>query len=1075
LRAAAGIVSLAAFVRRPLESAMKFTDIFINKPVLATVVSLFILLLGLRAGFELNVRQYPELQNAVINVSTTYFGADADLIQGFITTPLEREVASAEGIDYLVSNSSAGISSIQAYIRLDYDPNEALTQIAAKVNKLRGELPPESEDPVIELQQGEQFAIMYLSFASQQLSNSQITDYLVRSVEPKLATIPGVQRAQILGSGTFAMRIWLKPDRMTALGVTASDVSNALQSNNVLAAVGSTKGQMVSVDLTARTDLRTPEEFKQLVVREENGAIVRLADVADVALGSENYGTSVTMNGESATFMGIYVAPDANSLDVIKEVRRIWDTEILPQLPEGIEAIIPYDGTEYIQDAIDEVVRTIVEAVVIVIVVIFLFLGSMRSVLIPAVTVPLSLIGALFLMLALGYSINLLTLLAMVLAIGIVVDDAIIVLENVHRHIEEGMSPHAAAIKGARELAWPVVAMTTTLVAVYLPIGFQGGLTGVLFTEFAFTLAGAVLLSGIIALTLSPMMCAKILKPHHASGKNRLEAWLDRRFDWLRSGYQRRLHGALETKSVIAVFGLIVFVSCIFLYMGSPAEPAPEEDQGFILTAASSDPYTTLDYVERYTEELTKIADSIPEKQNFFLFNGGFAGGGGGAASGAFAGIALKPWSERDRSTQEVLQQDLQPKIGNITGLNVFAFVPPALPTAGGGGAPVEFVIGGIGPLEELQAIADEILGRAYASKRFFYVDKDLKIDKPRYDILVDRDKAAMLGIDMRTLAADMAAMLSGGYTNRFALQNRSYRVIPQVQRSDRLNPDQLANYYTRTREGELIPLSTVATLKETTQPQQLKRFQQLNAVTISGAPRPGVSKGEALRILEEAAAEVLPRGYSVDYAGESRQFKQEGSAMLVTLIFALIVIFLVLAAQFESFRDALIMMITVPMAICGALLVMNIFAITNGMQLTSFPGMTINIYTQVGLVTLIGVIAKHGILIVEFANQLQIDQGLSKREAIEQASSIRLRPVLMTTAALVFAMIPLLIATGPGAASRFSMGMIIAAGMTIGTLFTLFVLPAMYLYLARDHGKHGKTESERPDFGASPPEPLGT
>lgn len=1037
---------------------MKFTDIFIRKPVLAVVVSLFILLLGLRSWSELNVRQYPELQNAVVNVSTAYFGADADLMQGFITTPLEREVASAEGIDYIVSNSAAGISTIQAFIRLDYDPNEALTQIAAKVNKLRGTLPQEAEDPVVELQQGEQFAIMYLSFASDALSNSQITDYLIRSVEPKLATIPGVQRAEILGGGTFAMRIWLKPDRMTALRVTASDVDAALRNNNVLAAVGSTKGQMVSVDLTARTDLRTPEEFRKLAIREENGAIVRLGDIADVVLGSENYGTSVTMNGQSATFMGIYVAPDANSLDVITQVREVWDREILPQLPEGIVATIPYDGTEYIRDAINEVVRTIVEAVLIVIVVIYLFLGSLRSVVIPAVTVPLSLIGTLFLMLILGYTINLLTLLAMVLAIGIVVDDAIIVLENVHRHIEEGMKPFEAAIRGARELAWPVVAMTTTLVAVYLPIGFQGGLTGVLFTEFAFTLAGAVLLSGVIALTLSPMMCAKILKPHGEGSKTRLERWLDDRFDRLRSAYQRRLHGALETRHVIGLFGAIVFVSCVFLYMVAPKEPAPEEDQGFLLVAAQSDPFTTLDYVERYTRELNDIANAIPEKENFFLFNGGFGGGGGGSASGAFAGIALKPWSERERSTNQVLQQEIQPKISQITGLNIFAFQPPPLPTAGGGGAPIEFVIGGVGPLSELQGLADEILGRAYASKRFIFIDKDLKIDKPRIEVLVDRDKAAALGIEMRTLAADMAALLSGGYTNRFALENRSYRVIPQVQRSDRLNAEQLKNYYTRTRDGELIPLSTIVTLKESAQPQQLKRFQQLNAVTISGQPRPGVSKGEALAVLENAAREVLPQGYSVDYAGESRQFKQEGQALLMTLIFALIVIFLVLAAQFESFRDSLIMLITVPMAISGALLVLNVLNMAAGILsfsgIEAFPGMSINIYTQVGLVTLVGVISKHGILIVEFANKLQLEQGLSKREAIEQAAAIRLRPVLMTTAALVFAMIPLLIATGPGAAARFSMGMVIAAGMTIGTAFTLFVLPAFYLYLARDHSR---------------------
>lgn len=1048
---------------------MKFTDIFINKPVLAIVVNLFILLFGLRAWSELNVRQYPELRNAVVNISTTYFGADANLIQGFITTPLEREVASAEGIEYLTSTSSAGVSIIQAYIRLDADPNEALTQISAKVNKMRGELPPESEDPVIDLQQGAQFAAMYVSFASDVLNNNQITDYLTRVVQPKLVTVNGVQRADILGAGSFAMRVWLKPERMTALQVTASDVSNALQSNNVLAAVGSTKGQMVAIDMTARTDLRTADEFKQLIIREQDGAIVRLGDVADVALGSESYSTSVRINGENATFMGIFVSPDANSLDVIKDVRKVWDNEIVPQLPQGMTASIPYDSTESIQDAINEVVRTIIEAVIIVIVVIYLFLGSLRSVLIPAVTVPLSLIGALFLMMLMGFTINLLTLLAMVLAIGIVVDDAIIVLENIHRHIEEGMSPHDAAIKGARELAWPVVAMTTTLIAVYLPIGFQGGLTGKLFTEFAFTLAGAVLLSGVIALTLTPMMSATLLKPHSAGGKSKLETWLDTRFDRLRGAYQRRLHGMLETKAVIGLFGIIVLVSCAFLYMTAPKEPAPLEDEGFIFSIAMADPYSTLDYVERYTDEVTTIAKGIPEIQDYFLFNGGFNAGGGGASPQAMAGFVLKPWSQRDKSTNAVLQQDLTPKLSEVAGLNVFAMVPPSLPSAGGDGGG-EFIVGGIGELSQLNELAEQIVQKAMDSKRFIFLDKDLKIDKPQIDVHIDRDKAASLGIDMRTLAADMAAMLSGGYTNRFAMQNRSYRVIPQVQRDSRLNAADLENYYTRTRDGQLIPLSTIVTLKETTQPQSLKRFQQLNSVAITFMQRPGVSKGEAIAILDQAAKEVLPQGYSVDYAGESRQFKQEGAAMLLTLGLALIVIFLVLSAQFESFRDAAIMLLTVPMAICGALLVLNILAIASGvlqfMNIEAFPGMSINIYTQVGLVTLVGVISKHGILIVEFANKLQ-EQGMSKREAIEEATAIRLRPVLMTTAALVFAMIPLLLAKGPGAAARFSMGAVIASGMTIGTLFTLFVLPAFYLYLARDHS-HDRARAS--DIDQPPP-----
>ena len=1021
---------------------MKFTDIFIKRPVLAIVVSLIILLLGLRSATDLNVRQYPELQNAVINVVTTYVGADADLVQGFITTPLEREIASAQGIDYIKSTSLSGVSSIQAYLRLDYDPNVALTQIAAKVNKLRNQLPENSEDSVVELSVGDTTAAMYLSFYSDILDNNQITDYLVRVVEPKLATVPGVQRARILGDRTFAMRIWMKPERMAALGITASDVYNALRSNNVLAALGATKGSMVQVDLTASTDLNTPEQFRALVVRSADGAIIRLGDIADVVLGSENYSTDVSFNGKKATFMGIEVAPDANSLDVIKDLRdNVWPG-IIAQLPEGLSASIPYDSTRYINDAIDEVIKTLVEAVLIVIVVIYLFLGSLRSVLIPAVTVPLSMIGACFLMQLMGFSINLLTLLSMVLAIGMVVDDAIIVLENIHRHIEEGMKPFDAAIKGARELLGPVIAMTITLVAVYLPIGFIGGLTGTLFIEFAFTLAGAVLLSGVIALTLSPMMSAMLLRTPSEEKSNRFAHWLDEKFDKLRHGYQRKLHGAMDDKHVILTFGIIVLISCFFLFKASPAELAPEEDQGFFLIFSQSDSFSSLDYLTSFTDELTKIVNAIPEKENYFLLNG--VGGGGSAVGSntAISGVVMKPWTERERTTKEVLKEATG-KVSQIAGLQNAAFSPPSLPS-GGNGFPVEFIITGTASPEAMLSAGDEVLAKAMASKKFIFMRSDLKIDKPQVKVEVDREKAALLGINMSTLAADMSAMLSGGYANRFSMESRSYKVIPQVTRSERLNPGQLESYYTRTVTGELIPLSTVVTLRETVQPQSLNRFQQLSAVSLSGVPRPGVTLGEALDVLDEAARTTLPKDFSVDYGGQSRQYKTEGSALVTTFFFALIIIYLVLAAQFESFRDPLIMLITVPMSICGALLCLNIAA------MFQVPGASINIYTQVGLVTLIGVIAKHGILIVEFANQLQ-RQGHERRLAIEEAAAIRLRPVLMTTAALVLAMIPLLIATGPGAASRFSMGLVIATGMTIGTVFTLFVVPAMYLYLGRD------------------------
>ncbi|MFC6634580.1 efflux RND transporter permease subunit [Microbulbifer taiwanensis] len=1019
---------------------MNFTEIFIRKPVLASVVSLFIFLLGLRAATELNVRQYPELENAVITVTTIYVGADSDLVQGFITTPLEQEIATADGIDYMVSTSVQGVSTIQAYVDFDYDPNEVLTQVVAKVNRLRSELPEESEDSSVDMAVGQTTAAMYLSFSSEILDNNQITDYLTRVVQPKLSTIAGVQRARLLGNRTFAMRVWLRPAEMAAQEVTPADVSDALRRNNVLSAVGATKGSRVAMEIRADTDIASPEAFRQLVVRADGDRLVRLGDLAEVELGSESYETSVSFNGRSATFFAIEVAPDANSLDVVRVVREKLEGEIFPQLPQGMIGEIPYDSTEYIQDSIEEVVKTIVEAVLIVILVIYLFLGSLRSVLIPAIAVPLSLVGALFLMLLMGFSINLLTLLSMVLAIGIVVDDAIIVLENVHRHIEDGMAPKEAAIVGARELAWPVVAMTTTLIAVYLPIGFLGGLTGTLFTEFAFSLAGAVLLSGVVALTLSPMMASKILLAHDGGG-TRLENWLERQFQRLQESYRRRLHNALDDRLVILVFGCIVLASCYFLFVSSPSELEPAEDRGFILTISSADAYATLDYVEQYTEQLNTIAERHVEVENFFLLNG--VGGAGNATNSAIAGYVLGPWNQRDRDTAQ-MQAIISEEVAQIAGLKVAVVVPPSLPTAGGR-LPVEFVIGATEPMESLAGVADEIMGRALASRKFIFVDSDLKIDKPKIVVEIDRDKAAAMGVSMESISRELGSMLSGAYTNRFSLDNRSYKVIPQVVRTERLTGEQLNHYYIRAVNGDLVPISTLVNLRETVEPQQLKRFQQLNAVTISGVPRPGITLGEALDTLETAAAEILPQGYSVDYSGQSRQYKAEGSELVVTFFFALIVIYLVLAAQFESWRDPLIMLVTVPMSVCGAMI------------FVSLGFTTLNIYTQVGLVTLIGVISKHGILVVEFANKLQ-EQGLSKREAIEQAASIRLRPILMTTASLVLAMVPLLIAAGPGGGARFAMGLVVATGMTIGTLFTLFVVPAMYLYLGRDY--HGEQAS---------------
>ena len=1020
---------------------MAFTDIFIRKPVLASVVSLFLLLLGLRAAVDLNVREYPLIENAIITVSTTYTGADASLVEGFITTPLEREIATAEDIDYLTSSSNPGISVITAHVRTGADPDQVLTQVVTKVNKLSNELPQASEDPVLNLEVGEQVGTMYISFFSEVLPINRVADYVIREVEPKLSTLPGVQRASADTTAIFAMRIWLDQEQMRALGVTASDVRVALADNNVLSAVGSTKGSMLQIKFKADTDLNSEEAFRALVLREKDGAIVRLGDVAEVELGTEGYDTSSMVTNQESVSMPINVATDANALEVIATVREVFENDVLPRLPEGMDARINYDATVYIANAISEVQATIVEAMVIVIVVIFLFLGSMRSVLIPAVAVPLSLIGGLFLMLLMGFSINLLTLLAIVLAIGIVVDDAIIILENIHRHVEQGMTPTDAALKGARELAWPIIAMTTTLVAVYLPIGFLGGLTGTLFTEFAFTLAGAVLISGVVALTLSPMMCAKLLPAEAGENDNRLERWLDARFESLRHVYQRDLDRVLNDRIGFMVFGGIILVSCYFLFVSSPAELAPEEDLGLVFYLAEADPYVTLDYLEKYTAELGEITLDTPELELNFLFNGQ-SPDGPGANNGAFGGFIFSPWSQRERSAAEVLNDTIQPRVSAIAGLQVTAVNPPPLPSPGV--LPVEFVIKSTLDHQVLNDSASEVLQRARDSGKFIFIDKNLQIDKPRQHIRIDRDKAALLGVDMRTLSDDIGAMLSGAFIGRFAMQDRSYKIIPQVRRDQRLNPDDLYNYYTRTRSGELIPLSTLVTLESDVIPRSLKSFQQLNSVTLEGVPRPGVPLGDALASLESIADEVLTREYSLDYSGQSRQFKTEGSTLVTTLFFALLIIYLVLAAQFESFRDPLIMLVTVPMSISGALLCLNALA------LFQVNGATLNIYTQVGLITLIGVISKHGILIVEFANRLQ-EEGMSRREAIEESASVRLRPVLMTTAALVLAMIPLLIADGPGAAARFSMGLVIASGMTIGTLFTLYVLPAVYMYIGRD------------------------
>ncbi|MDZ7713025.1 MAG: efflux RND transporter permease subunit [Rhodovibrio sp.] len=1027
---------------------MRFTDIFIKRPVLATVVSLLILALGLRAIGLLDLREYPATENATVTVTTAYPGASADLVKGFITTPIERAIASANGIDYVTSTSIQGASTVAAKLRLNYDPNEALTQISSQVDKIRSELPERAQDPSINLSVGESTAAMYMAFSSSEMAGNQITNYLKREVQPKLETVPGIEAANVLGGRTFAMRIWLKPDRMAALDVTPAEVRRVLADNNYLAGVGNTKGPMVRVSLTAGTDLRDPDEFKQLVLKERDGTVVRLSDVADVQLGATNYDSGVKYDGKTATFIGLNVQPGANPLTVIGAVKDRFP-EIKEGFPATLKGEIAYDSTVYIEDSIKEVMKTLGEAIAIVVVVIFLFLGSVRTVAIPVIAIPLSLVGAFFLMWAMGFSLNLLTLLAMVLAIGLVVDDAIIVTENIHRHVEEGLKPYDAAIKGARELATPVLAMTGTLVAVFAPIGFMGGLTGSLFQEFVFALAGAVVISGIVALTLSPMLCSKILRS--GAGKRGFAHALDVVFEKLKQAYSKVLHVALNARVVIVLFGFAVLGSCFYMYSNLPSKLAPKEDQGLIIAKSTGAPNASIDQFRMWTDEVVPILQSFEATGHIFQMNGMLGPSSGASAMPSNTGIAglnMKPWSERDITAME-LKSKVQGALAEIPGIRTAAFVPPPLPGSGGG-LPIQFVVGSIEEPARIYEFSQQLTAIALKSPLFAFAQSDLKFDRPSVNVEIDRTKARAMGIDMAELGRTLAGMLGANDVNRFALQGRSYEVIPQAERAARINPQQLLDYKVRTGSGELVALSTVVSLEKRPRPRKLNRFQQLNAATISAIPAPGVSMGEALSFLRSEADKILPPSYTVGYKGDSRQYVQEGQSLAYTFGFALLTIYLVLAAQFESFRDPLIMLISVPMSVAGAL-----FAMT-------WAGVSLNIYTQIGMVTLIGLITKHGILIVEFANQLQ-REGYSKRAAIEEAAGIRLRPILMTTAATVVGVAPLIYAVGPGAVSRFQMGLVIASGIGIGTIFTLFVLPAFYTYLARRHEPEAETAEAVP------------
>jgi multidrug efflux pump len=1001
---------------------VKFTDIFIRRPVLAIVVSSLLVLLGAQAANNLTVREFPELEKSQIHITTAYPGASARTVQGFVTVPLQNRIASAKGVEYMTSESNPGSSSITVHVRLGESSSEVLSEVIAKTNEAKFELPREIEDPVITSISGGE-AMMYLAFFSKQMSTAQVTDYVIRSVQPELNTLPGVGLVRVLSSGKLAMRVWLDPTRMAAAGVTAADVSMAIQRENFVSTAGTTRGELVSASVDAETDMQDPEDFAKIVVRQVGERRVRLEDVATLELDAETYDSANFSSGRKAIFVAIYEAPGANPLEVARAVHETLP-QVRAQMPADLELFMDWDSTVKIKGALWEVVKTLAEASAIVVLVIYLFLGSVRVVIIPLLAIPLSLIGVLFMVYTLGFSINLLTLLAMVIAIGLVVDDAIVVVENVHRHIENGKTPLEAALAGARQVALPVIAMTLTLAAVYTPIGFLGGLTGVLFSEFALTLAGAVVVSGIVALTLSPMMCAKVLKDHADQGK--MADWLDEHFHTLCTFYQRILGRCLDNRGAVFLFAVTILASLPVLLNLAQSELAPEEDGSGMFVVATPPDYSNLEYINHFLDQMVAAWKTIPEVNSSWQVN---------RPNSVFGGLNLVLWEERERTQQDILPE-VQEKFSRISGLEIFTFGEPALPGSEGG-LPVQFVISSTADYREVNQVAEQVLARARESGLFIFVNKDLRFSRPELGVAIDRDKAARLGVSMQVIGETLQVMLGEAEVNRFTLEGRSYKVIPQAEQGFRLSKEWLERYYIRSNAGALVPMSTVISVEQRVEPNVLKQYQQQNSVTISGMLMPPNTMGTALEYLEQTLREVAPTGFKAGYAGESRRFKQESGNFLLLFAASLLLIYLVLAAQFNSFRDPFVVLVSVPMSIFGAVVPLALgFA-------------TFNIYTQVGLLTLIGLISKHGILIVDFANQLTA-LGRTRREAVIEAAGLRLRPILMTTFATVLGVVPLLLAFGAGANSRFVIGLMITCGMLVGTLFTLFVLPAFYLPMAR-------------------------
>ncbi|KQZ79103.1 acriflavine resistance protein B [Mesorhizobium sp. Root157] len=1006
---------------------MNFSALFIRRPVLATVVALMILLLGFQGLFNLSVRQYPKVDETVITITTIYAGASPDLIQGFVTAPIAAAVATTENIDYVTSQSTPSASVVSVQMKLGSNPDTALTEVMSKVQEVRGQLPADAKDPTIVKGTGQQFAIMYMALQNPNMTAEQLTEYIERVIRPRVSTIEGVAQVQVLGAANYSMRVWIDPIRLAARGLTAAEVLAAINSSNFLAAPGKTQNEYVAYSITLKSTLQTPESFGALPLKSDGDSVVRLRDVAKVELAAADTDTRVSFNGQPGTFIGIFPTPSANPLDTSEAVLGELPA-IQASLPHGMTMELVYDATEQIGASIDEVFKTIAEAVVIVVLVILLFLGSLRSVLMPVVTIPLSLIGVCFFLFLMGYSINLLSLLAMVLAIGLVVDDAIVVVENIHRHMEEGMDPMPAAFTGMREIAGPVVSMTITLAAVFAPLAFTGGLTGSLFREFALTLAGAVVISGFVALTVTPMMAARILKSGHQS---RFSAFVDNTFERIANGYEKLVSGSLKYRPVTLMIVVVLIATTGFMFMKTSTELAPEEDQGALFALVTAPRYATADYLNLYTDQIYDLTKDIPEIRASFS-----ALGMGGATNTGFSVWAFKDWAERTRSQKE-LQADIQGRLSKVAGVQALVFAPPSLPGAGGG-LPISMVIQSTGEPSQVYEIAEQIKQKAQASGRFIIVQNSLSFDAPQVTITIDRDRAAALNIPIRDIGTTLGLLVGGAEVAQFDRDSNSYDIIPQVPREFRDNPARLGEFFVRSSTGQMVPLSAVVNISTNASPASIEQFNQLNSATISALPLPGVTTGTGLQTIEEIAAPLLPSGFFTDYSGQSRLEKDQGNTILIAFALAVVVIYLVLAAQFESFRDPLIIMMSVPLSIFGAIIPLNL-----GLG-------TLNIYTQVGLITLIGLITKHGILLVEFANQQREEHGLTRVQGIVASAKVRLRPILMTTAAMALGVVPLITAAGAGAAARYSMGLVIFSGILIGTTFTLFVVPMFYTFLAR-------------------------